>query len=548
MAVNLFDPNLYRAFNPDLGGLNDAQAFQHLLDFGLNEGRVYSPYVDLNLYRTNNPDLAAAGLTTNRQIFDHLSASGAAEGRTFSFVFNANFYRVANPDLAAAGLSNEQLFEHFRDFGINEGRQASESFSANFYLTANPDLQAAGFNFQQALQHYVFSGIAEGRIAAPGGVTATPPAAPAQLGNSTNNPFDLGVLTDRSSGSGFVSEADTDDYYRFTLTEPSNVSVTLNNPRDDAAVFVLQDTDGNGEGRIGNDEFFGLSSSFDSPVELIENIPLQPGIYFILVQSLFVLADDLPEQVPDDPSPSSYDLQISSTLSTTAINAPDGVGNTWLTAFDVGTLSGTRRFNEFVGSTDYADYYRFSLSAPSNVNISLNGSGFATLGISRDINLNSRVEDEDEFVRFQGFTNSANANISEFLSPGTYFVLVDSRGATDTNYTLTLTGPDAPSPRTVPRDILTNAVLEGASDNNADSFDAALGQSDLSLTDSLDNNANLSLIQDFSAGNPVYSGSLASNSLNASTPDSLVAAESLAGETNLTEVLTGNGLDSFAVV
>ncbi|NER35928.1 MAG: hypothetical protein F6J93_18395 [Oscillatoria sp. SIO1A7] len=547
MTVNLFDPNFYRAFNPDLSGLNDAQAFQHLLDLGLNEGRTFSQYVDLNLYRTNNPDLAAAGLTTNLQLFDHLSAFGVAEGRTFSLVFNANFYRAANPDLAAAGLSNEQLFDHFRGFGINEGRQASESFSANFYLTANPDLQAAGFNLQQALQHYVFSGIAEGRIAAPGGVTATPPA---QLGNSTNNPFDLGILTERSSGSGFVSQADIVDYYRFILTEPRNVSVTLNNPRDDATVSVLQDTDGtDGDGDIFfvNDEVFGLSSNFSLIVESIEDIPLQPGTYFIRVASGFVLADDLPDLVPDDPSPSSYDLQLSSTPSTISGNAPDGVGNTWLTAFDAGTLSGTRRFNEFVGSTDYADYYRFNLSDPSHVNISLRGSGFATLTLFRDTNLNSRNE-SGELVQFQGFVGSANANISDFLRPGTYFVLVDSRGATDTNYTLTLTGSDAPSPRTIPRDILTNDALEGASDNNADSFNAALSQSDLSLTDSLDNNGSASLIQDFTAGNPVDSGSLASNNLNGSTLDSLVAVESLAGETNFTEVLTGNGLDSFAVV
>ena len=177
MAVNLFDPNFYRAFNPDLAGFNDAQAFQHLINSGLNEGRVFSQYVDLNVYRANNPDLGAAGLVTNRQIYDHLSGVGAGEGRTFSQVFNPNIYRALNPDLAAAGLNNEQLFDHFRAFGINESRQASESFSVGFYLAVNTDLQAAGFNNQQALQHYVFAGIAEGRIAAPGGNTfATGPS------------------------------------------------------------------------------------------------------------------------------------------------------------------------------------------------------------------------------------------------------------------------------------------------------------------------------------------------------------------------------------
>ncbi|MBW4496571.1 MAG: hypothetical protein KME26_26535 [Oscillatoria princeps RMCB-10] len=167
MAVNLFDANFYRAINPDLRGLSDGQALQHLLDFGLNEGRVFSQYVDFNVYRSSNPDLAAAGLTTNRQLYDHLLNLGVAEGRQFSSVFNALFYRNANPDLASAGLNNEQLFDHFRNFGVSEGRQASESFSVSFYLANNPDLRQAGLNNQQAVQHFVLNGIREGRIASP---------------------------------------------------------------------------------------------------------------------------------------------------------------------------------------------------------------------------------------------------------------------------------------------------------------------------------------------------------------------------------------------
>jgi hypothetical protein len=216
MAVNLFDANFYRANNPDLAGFDDAQALQHLLEFGLNEGRMFSPFVDLDIYQANNPDLGAAGLTTNRQLYDHLSTFGAAEGRTFSLVFNINFYQAANadlqaaglnneqlvehfqnfginegrpssvafdpnfyravnPDLQTAGLNNEQLIEHFQNFGINEGRQASQSFNVSFYISANPDLQAAGFNFQQALQHYLSNGIAEGRTGTAGATAVTTP-------------------------------------------------------------------------------------------------------------------------------------------------------------------------------------------------------------------------------------------------------------------------------------------------------------------------------------------------------------------------------------
>jgi hypothetical protein len=43
MAVNLADLNFYRAVNPDLAGFNDPEAFSHLINNGLNEGRVFPP-------------------------------------------------------------------------------------------------------------------------------------------------------------------------------------------------------------------------------------------------------------------------------------------------------------------------------------------------------------------------------------------------------------------------------------------------------------------------------------------------------------------------
>lgn len=231
MAVNLFDANFYRSVNPDLAGLNDAQAYQHLISFGLNEGRTFSLYVDLNTYRVSNTDLAAAGLITNQQLYDHLSISGAAEGRNFSPVFNANVYRALNPDLQAAGLNNEQLLDHFRAFGINEGRQASNSFSVGFYLAANPDLQAAGFNNQQALQHYVFFGIAEGRIAAPS-VGSTLSAAPSFLSTNSGQVGTIdrltGVFTELAVGPSFTDIARSNDGQLFGITFDELYSINPN--------------------------------------------------------------------------------------------------------------------------------------------------------------------------------------------------------------------------------------------------------------------------------------------------------------------------------
>ena len=87
MSVNLFNANFYRAANPDLaaaGLTTDGQLLSHLQTSGLDEGRAFSPFVNLNFYRSSNPDLATVGLNTNRQLYDHLQNSGVAEGRRFS--------------------------------------------------------------------------------------------------------------------------------------------------------------------------------------------------------------------------------------------------------------------------------------------------------------------------------------------------------------------------------------------------------------------------------------------------------------------------------
>lgn len=269
MTVNLFDVNFYRAINPDLGGFNDQQAWQHFQNFGLNEGRQFSPYVDLNLYGANNPDLAAAGLTSQRQLYEHLQTFGLAEGRRqFSLVFSAPFYQQTYSDLQAAGLNNQQLFEHFQTFGLNEGRQGSELFNVSFYLKANadlqaaglnqqqalehwrkfgmnegrpssetfspivyltnnPDLQEAGFNYSQAFEHYRLFGIDEQRLSAP---LIAPPVDP---GDNLRSAFELGILSGNrrvqdSFNSLFVGDnIDSTDYYRFQVNAPNNVTLVL---------------------------------------------------------------------------------------------------------------------------------------------------------------------------------------------------------------------------------------------------------------------------------------------------------------------------------
>lgn len=162
MPINFFDVSYYRSANSDLTGLTDAQALSHFQKFGLDEGRVFSPYADLSFYRAGSSDLT--GLT-NRQLYEHLSNYGVAEGRKFSAIVDLGFYRSANSDLTS--LNNEQLFEHLRTYGVAEGRAFSTVFDANYYLALNSDLNTVyGGNRSQGLTHFTIYGLQEGRMSA----------------------------------------------------------------------------------------------------------------------------------------------------------------------------------------------------------------------------------------------------------------------------------------------------------------------------------------------------------------------------------------------
>ena len=188
MALELFDPSYYRRVNPDLGGLSNEEALQHLITFGLVEGREFSrwvtpqmldTYADWNCEIYPNAEAFNSPQTRLRTAFEHLRDFGLDEGRplrvrtdflrsSFSGIrsqmrpeyFNAEYYQERYADLGE--LNNQQLFQHFVTFGINEGRQGSSFFSINTYLENSRDLQQIGFSNEQALEHFIRFGVEEG--------------------------------------------------------------------------------------------------------------------------------------------------------------------------------------------------------------------------------------------------------------------------------------------------------------------------------------------------------------------------------------------------
>jgi hypothetical protein len=202
--VNL---NFYRLNNRDLADLNNRQLLEHLEKHGILEGRRFSEFVDLGVYRSRNPDLA--GLNP-LNLLSHLARGGVNEGRQFSLTFDPNYYRGLYADLAAIGFNNSQLLQHFEIYGVDEGRISAAGFNSQVYLANNADLKAIGLSYRRALQHFVTYGHGEGR---PGSDYAGNTLATARSGAST--PLD------------FVGAGDNDDFYRLTISSPSDFSAAI---------------------------------------------------------------------------------------------------------------------------------------------------------------------------------------------------------------------------------------------------------------------------------------------------------------------------------
>jgi hypothetical protein len=159
-------------------------------------------------------------------------------------------------------------------------------------------------------------------------------------GNTLASARIISVGTTSTSYQDFVGSTDTNDYYRFTLTDTRNLALTLSGLSADADVQLL-----NSSGAVLQSSALGGTSS-----ESISR-QLTAGTYYIRV-------------FPYSGS-TNYTLSLFAT--------PDLAGNS-LTAARVITIGSTATtYQDFVGSSDTNDYYRFSLSNTQNFSLSLAG-------------------------------------------------------------------------------------------------------------------------------------------------------------------------------
>lgn len=229
---------------------------------------------------------------------------------------------------------------------------------------------------------------------------------PDLAGNTTAAARDIGNLNGTQSFVDFVNSTDTNDYYRFTVGPNSNLNARLDNLAADADLEIL-----NSAGVV-----IGLSSLGGSSPDQVTLNNLAGGLYFARV---FQFSGN-----------TSYNLTLSATQ-------PDLAGNSIATALDFGTLNGSRRFGDEVRPGDIDDFFRFSLTGGSTVNLALNG-------LTADADL--RLLNSAGTVIASSLSGGATAeSINTFLSAGTYFVQVNSFNNASTLYNLSLSSTLVPT-------------------------------------------------------------------------------------------------------
>jgi hypothetical protein len=243
--------------------------------------------------------------------------------------------------------------------------------------------------------------------------------------NTLSTALDLGTLSSKSL-TGFIGVSDTSDYYRFALGDTSNFSALINGTSQSyLGLRLIYDRNNNNvidSGDILYDDY--VYSSGNGNI----NSTLGAGTYFIGVTQ------------GNSNTNTNYSLSLSSSATPSSVSDP---GNSLNTAYNLGTLSGTRSFNQFIGVTDTSDYYRFALGDTSNFSALINSTNQSYLGLRLiyDRN-NNNVIDSGDILYDDYVYSSGNGNINASLGAGTYFVgVTQGNSNTNTNYTLQLTGP-----------------------------------------------------------------------------------------------------------
>jgi hypothetical protein len=508
---------------------------------------------DANFYRAANLDLAALD---DGQLKSHFFKHGLNEGRRFNPLVDLSYYRASNADLVVAGLDKRQIYDHLSNYGVQEGRKFSLLYDRDFYRNNNGDLSVLKNN-EELFEHLLKYGVQEGRRFSPFVNLSLYKAANPDL-NAINfdNKSLLGHLVSYGLNEGRRFSASFDiNYYRNTYLDLEKAGFKNGNQ-------LLEHFQNYGlkEGRISS-ESFSISYYLEKNEDLkklgfnnqqaLEHFEL----YGFKEDRLSVPSNSIsPPKERDD--------------------------NTLSKAFNFGVLNGTRNFtNQFVGTNDRDDYYRFTLTDTRNLNLSLTGlSDYTYVELIYDTSGNGQYDDRNEQM-YSGYSyNKKSASLNITLGAGSYYIRVYTNSPeNNTNYTLGVLASPAIATITIdPGNDLGKALDIGTVSTSNRSFTDFVGATDnddyyrfnltqvsdfsLSLT-GLTDDAGVELIYDangngqYDEGYEQIDSSNSYNSRNASIHTTLgagsyflkVYTNSVSNNTNYTLAVSANTIQTLPI-
>jgi hypothetical protein len=388
-----------------------------------------------------------------------------------------DFYRFTlsgRSQLAASvsGLTNNADLQLIRDVNsngiIDSGDVLSTSGNAGTTNEALNTYLNAGTYF---LRVYQRSGDTNYTL----GATAT--LLPNDLaGNTLPTARSIALTNTPQTWNDFVNGGDTQDFYTFSIGARSAVKLDVAGLTNNADLQLIRDTNSNGV--IDSGETIATSGQAGITNESILSY-LDAGTYFARIY----------QRTGD----TAYSLQASST-----VLPSDNAGNTVLAARNITLSTTSTAFQDWVGNDDTKDYYKFTLSAQSDVSIRLHGMT-ANANVQL-LNANSVV------LKSSTQTGTTADTIVGSYAAGTYYIYVYRSGTEQTNYNLTAfaTPVDTDNQLTTARNVTIGSTTTSIVDSLA-SFDLTdLYKVNLSTTNNaysvnftltgLTGNANLDLL------------------------------------------------------
>jgi hypothetical protein len=254
-----------------------------------------------------------------------------------------------------------------------------------------------------------------------------------------NNLGNLGAATPINN---FVGDEDYNDYFRFTVTNPSVLEVNLTGLAGDSDVDLELYRDADGDGELGTDEIVASSAQSGNAAESISNMLLQSGDYFLAVTQF--------------EGNSNYTLSVAGTAGTPRDLAGDSAATARVLPTD-----GDTALNDFVGGSDASDTYRLKVDVGYlDINTS-NRTGDVNLQLWRDRNGNGQLDPSESVAEGQN-----DIALDGGLTPGDYYLNVKAASAA-TSYQITALnerGNRAAAERFKP--LLTGIVNKGTLDQN----------------------------------------------------------------------------------